>query len=455
MELEIREFMQRALEAAQRAGISPAQVSARGSEQFKAGVREGKLEVYEVSDSVSVTLRGKCAPCGKEEPCGACEGRIGTASTQALDEESLDMLVRGVKESAELIETDEQDEILPPDERYGRVDNYSEEVERLTPQEKIALAFEIDERLCAADRRLKADQSVVVTAAETYAMLNTLGLDLSHRSNLVYAYTGALAREDGDSASGFKLLWGYGADVVKAQDVADGCAEDALSKLHAGRLASGAYAVVIRNGAMADLLTTFCGIFSADNAQQGLSLLAGREGETIASACVTLTDDPLLPWGLGSSPFDREGAATRRKQVIERGVLRTLLHNRKTAKKAGCRTTGNAAGGGRVAPSNLFFAPGDASPEALMERMGDGLYLTEVTGLHAGANAVSGDFSLLSRGFEVKGGKAVRPVEQFTVAGNFYQLLKDIEAVGGDLLFEGSPVGSPSVLVRRLSVAGE
>lgn len=453
--MELRQFMDSVLAAALAAGISPAQVSASGSAEFKAGVREGKLETYEVGDSLTVTLRGKCAPCGRQDPCETCDGRIGTASTQALDEESVARLVQGVKESAELIETDEQDEILPPDAHYGSVVNESEAVEAMSAQEKIALARDIDARLRAADPRLKADQSVVVTGTQTYALKNTLGLDLFHRSNLVYAYTGALAREGGDSASGFKLLWGYGPQDVTAQAVADGCAQDALGKLHAGRLRSGAYRVVIRNGAMADLLTTFSGVFSADNAQQGLSLLAGREGEAVAAACVTLTDDPLRPWGLGSSPFDHEGAATRTKRVIEGGVLRTLLHNRKTAKKAGCETTGNAAGGGRVAPSNLFFEPGDASPEELLERLSDGLYLTEVTGLHAGANAVSGDFSLLSRGFEVKGGRAVRPVEQFTVAGNFYQLLKDIEAVGSDLLFEGSPIGSPSVLVTRLSVAGE
>ena len=86
--------------------------------------------------------------------------------------------------------------------------------------------------------------------------------------------------------------------------------------------------------------------------------------------------------------------------------------------------------------------------------MGDGLYLTEVSGLHAGANPISGDFSLLARGFEIKGGECVRAVEQFTVAGNFYQLLRDILSVGSDLHFEGSPIGSPTVAVRSLSVAG-
>ena len=237
--------------------------------------------------------------------------------------------------------------------------------------------------------------------------------------------------------------------------VADGCVKDAVEKLGAGRLQSGARRVVIRNNAMADLLSTFCGVFSADNAQKGLSLLAGKEGTAIASPAVTLTDDPLLPWGMGSCPFDREGAATMTKNVIDGGVLRTLLHNRKTAKKAGVATTGNAAGSGRVAPSNLYIQPGEASLRDLLAHMENGLLLTEVSGLHAGANPVSGDFSLLARGFEVVNGEIQRAVEQFTVAGNFFALLQDVEAVGSDLLFEGSPIGSPSVAVKKLNIAGE
>lgn len=272
---------------------------------------------------------------------------------------------------------------------------------------------------------------------------------------MIYAYASCLAKEDEHAATGFKLLWGYSLEDVDAIAVEDGCANDALDKLGAGRLASGARSVVIKNNAMADLLSTFCSVFSADNAQKGMSLLAGREGTRIASECVTLIDDPLMPWGLGSCPFDREGAATVTKSLIEGGVLHTLLHNRKTAKKAGVKTTGNAAGSGRVAPSNLYIKPGEKTTDMLLEQMGNGLLITELSGLHAGANPISGDFSLLSRGFEVVGGKAVRAVEQFTVAGNFYRLLESITAVADDLLFEGSPVGSPSVAVTSLNIAGE
>lgn len=442
-ELRMNAFAAQALEAAKAAGISPAEVTISQSESFSVRVRAQKLEDYKVCDRFHLVLRG------------AWQGRIGTASTQALDEESLDMLVLGVKESAELIETDEQDEILPPDDHYDAVCNYSEDVERIDAADKIALAMRIDARLAHADARIKPDAALVASTSEIFALKNTLGLDLSHRSNMIYAYASCLAKEGEHAATGFKLLWGYSLEDVDALCVADGCAKDALDKLGAGKLSSGVRSVVIRNNAMADLLSTFSGVFSADNAQKGMSLLAGKEGAVIASPAVTLVDDPLMPWGLGSCPFDREGAATVRKNLIENGMLTTLLHNRKTARKAGTKTTGNAAGSGRVAPSNLYMKPGSQSPDALLQAMGDGLLITELSGLHAGANPISGDFSLLARGFEVIGGKAVRAVEQFTVAGNFYALLEAVTAVADDLLFEGSPIGCPSVAVKELNIAGE
>jgi len=442
-ELQMNAFAEKALALAAEAGIAPAEVTLSSSESFSARVRSQKLEDYKVSDRFSLTLRG------------VWQGRVGTAGTQAMDEESLSMLIAGVKESAELIETDEQDEILPPDEHYSAVCNDSEAVEQISAEDKIALAMRIDERLAAADARITPDSTVVASSGETFALRNSLGLNLSHRSNMIYAYASCLAKEGESAATGFKILWGYSMEDVKPFDVADGCAKDALDKLGAGKLSSGVRPVIIRNNAMADLLSTFSGVFSADNAQKGMSLLSGKEGQAVASEAVTLTDDPLMPWGLGSCPFDREGAATLTKNVIENGVLTTLLHNRKTARKAGVKTTGNAAGSGRVAPSNMYIKPGEQTLDMLLAAMGSGLLITEVSGLHAGANPVSGDFSLLSRGFEVVGGKIVRAVEQFTVAGNFYELLKNVTAVADDLLFEGSPIGSPSVAVSQLNIAGE
>jgi len=142
--------------------------------------------------------------------------------------------------------------------------------------------------------------------------------------------------------------------------------------------------------------------------------------------------------------------------------LTTLLHNLKTAHKQGVATTANASRPGYaasvgVAPTNFYFEPTDADFDEMLQKLGDGLLITELQGMHAGANPITGDFSLAAKGFTVKGGKLADPVNQITVAGNFYELLSGIEAVGGDLDFHApgaSCFGSPSLLVGKLSVAG-
>jgi PmbA protein len=209
---------------------------------------------------------------------------------------------------------------------------------------------------------------------------------------------------------------------------------------------------------MGDLLGTFVSVFSAEEAQKGFSLLKGRLGGKIAADTVSIRDDPLLDQLPGSAVFDGEGVAARNKTVVENGVFKTFLHNRKTARKDGVEPTGNgfkssfktAVG---IAPSNFYIAAGTGNREELIAGMGDGLIITNLEGLHSGANSVSGDFTLSAEGFLVWGGKITRPVEQITVAGNFFSLLKDISDVASDLEFKGN-VSSPSVLVRELSVAG-
>ena len=241
--------------------------------------------------------------------------------------------------------------------------------------------------------------------------------------------------------------------------VAAKAAEEAVSHLHGESVPSGTYRVALDRDAMGDLLSTFCGVFSAENVQQKLSLLGGKEGTVIASPAVTLVDDPLLPGGLATCPFDAEGTAAYTKDVIREGILTTLLHDRKTARKQGVRSTGNASRGGysgpvHVGPSNLFLKPGSLSPEQLLKDLGDGLLITEVTGLHAGANPISGDFSLLSKGFLLKDGVRVKPVEQITIAGNFYTLLKSIRAVANDLRFDTSSIACPTVDAGEMTVSG-
>ena len=447
--MTIDQFIQALLDEALKAGIEAAEIYLSSGDRFKAMCVKGEITNYTVNATRGLSLRG------------LYQGKMGYAATEAFDEAAVAQLVEAVKESASLTEDEDVQEIYPGDKEYPKADNYNPVLDQVDEGRKLALIQEIEKKALALDERITAlNYNMISTSSGETRIVNSYGLNLSHRDNMAVCYISATAKE-GDrvaTGSGFRVTRNF--DEMDADAIAKEAVDEALFMLKAAPVPSGAYRAIIEAKCMPDMLGVFDGVFSAESAQKGLSLLAGKEGEMIASEAVTLMDDPLLPGGLASQPFDAEGVAARTKAVIEKGRLTTLLHNLKTARKAGVKTTGNAAKAGyagavNVSPSNFFLAPGKKTLAELMADMGDGLVITEVSGLHAGANAISGDFSLIAQGYTVKNGKKDAPVEQITVAGNFYQLLKNIRAVGSDLLFPGSSIGSPSVDVGEISVAGK
>ena len=446
-----QQFIDALFARAKEAGFEACEVYYSTSDSFSVGVFKGEIIKYKASEGLGLGFRGLFG------------GKMGYASTQILDEEAIDLLIDGAKTNAELIENDDKQFLHPGDETYAELALYNAAIGEISAADKIAMARELEQLAVAADPRIEQVDSCSVMSSEgEVAIVNTLGLNVTTRANMIGGYVSPTARDGEKVGSGFASFFTLNPADVDLKAVAAEAAEKAVAGLDAEPIESGAMRVMFDPEAATDMLATFSGIFSADAAQKGLSLLAGREGEMIAAECVTLLDNPHLAGSIASAPFDGEGVATRVKAVIDGGKLTTLLHNLKTAHKQGVETTGNADRSYNstvgVAPTNFYFKPSDASFDAMLGKLNDGLVITEVAGLHAGANAVSGDFSLSAKGFRVLGGKKVQMVKQITVAGNFFQLLKDIEAVGGDLKFglpSGSQFGSPSLLVKSLSVAGK
>jgi len=234
-----------------------------------------------------------------------------------------------------------------------------------------------------------------------------------------------------------------------------------LGKMGARSCKSGNYKVVFENEAFMQFMSAFLGNTFATVMQKGLSLLDGKEGTKIASDCFTLKEVPMYEQALNKIPFDDEGVLTTEKAVIDKGVFATAFYNLKSANKAGKASTGNGFKSGSTigtAPTNLLVVPGEKDLAGLCEEAGEGIILTDLSGLHAGVNAISGDFSLLCEGYLIENGKKGRPVEQITAAGNFYEILNTIVSVGSDII--NIPMGqgeffTPSVLVSSISISGE
>ncbi len=446
------QFIEKLFQRAKAEGFSAAEIYYAAGESFSVSVFGGEITDYSAADSAGLSFRA------------LLDGKMGYASSEALDEEAIDFLIAGAKENAQLIESPDAQFLHPGSPEYAQVQNHNPAIDNLPAADKIALCKELERQVLAADPRIKqVGGCSIFSESGEVEIVNTLGLRLRHRSNLIGGYVEPVAVDAERTSSGFSMFFEDNPSKIDLKSVAERGVREAVDGLYATSISSGTHRVLLRNDCAAKLLSTFSGIFSAERAQKGMSLLKGREGERIAAPILTIVDDPHMPGQAASAPFDAEGVATRVKKVVDGGTLTTLLHNLKTAHKDGVKTTGNASKGGysapvSVAPTNLRIEPSKAPLEEMLQALGDGLFITDLQGMHAGADAISGDFSLSAKGYAVRGGKMAEAVHQITVAGNFFDLLKGIEAVGKDLRFSfpgASAFASPDLLVAALSVAGK
>lgn len=429
------------------------------------GVEEYEL-YYTSGTSVSTeTLKDEISSFSSGTSGGLCfrcriDGKIGYAATELFEESELRDLVSRASENAKNIEKTEGI-IFAGSPEYEKLP--TREYTPATAAELKRAALELQQKTYGTDSRVTdGTQSCALTASREIRIVNSHGLELSNSVGASALYALPVIKDGEESQQDFVMELYNGKNDMDA--LAKRAVDKTVAKLGAGSVKTGKYNVVIDGDEMRSLLSVYSVAFTAKQAQSGLSLLAGKEGEKIASDIITLTDDPMRDECPCITNFDAEGVAARRKTVIDKGVLKTLLYNLETAAKVGVESTGNASKAGYAAPVGtspyaFCIEAGDKTLDGLFEMAGNGIYITEVKGLHAGANAVTGDFSVESAGFLIENGKKTRAIKNFTVAGNFFELLKSITALS-DKIELGVPMsstafGSPAVLVPDMSVAGE
>lgn len=418
------------------------------------------------SDSVEI-YKEEVKGYTTEENMGVCfrciiGGKAGYASTENLTEEEARSLVSRALENAGSIESEEECFIHKKGDSYAVCEK--NDSPRPSGAELVETALALQKELYRADRRVvDGTQAYIVYGSQKYALCNSNGLDLEDEFSMANSYGMAIVEDNGEMYDGFKVKDGRTIQELDLKEIAGEAVEEAVSTIGAGSIPSGKYTVVFSNKAMATLLATYSSVFSAEQAQKGMSLLKDKEGEKIAADIVTITDDPRYKDSMVKRTFDGEGVAAYAKNVVENGVLATLLHNLKTAAKAGVKSTGNASKASYssvvgVSPFTFYLHPsqgGGSALEDIFRAAGEGLYITDLEGLHAGANPVSGDFSLSSKGFLITEGKKGAPVKNITVSGSFFELLKKVEIIGNDLELLRGKFGSPAILVRDMAVAGK
>ena len=437
-----------------------AQAEALGITEYELYYQNGSdtsvgVFMHEVNDFSSSEGGGVCFRC-------IVNGKMGYASTQALSEDEAKAIVQQAADNAAVLEADEQVFLCEGGKEYEPLE--------LTPyalpttEELIAKTLETQEKIYAADAAvIDGCQSQGFSMHNEIAIYNSKGLDLHYENDASGIFAVAVVSDGKEMADAYEVKLGQLSEL-DSEKLAAKAVADAKRKLGGEPPATGVYPVVFNPDAMCSLLGVFSSVFSSENTQKGLSRMGGMEGQTVAAPCVTLVDDPFYKENPMPTNFDAEGCPTHKKNVIENGVLNTLLYNLKTAAVAGKETTGNAAKSGydapvMVRPFTMHLAAGELTEEELLARANNGVMITSLGGLHAGANPISGDFSLQSSGFMIVDGKKGDYIKSFTVAGNFYDLLKQITALSDKVVLPRAmgttTFGSPYVLVENLSIAGK
>ncbi len=436
------EFKKSVFDISLEMGCEAAELYKTDEESFSVDILEKEIDSYSVSSSGGVNLRVVLG------------GKNGFAYTQQYTDPR--SLVERAVDNARVIENEDERPLQGPCE-YQEIENPKSPAKDMSEKELIEMALKLEEAARNADERFeRVTRSTVAKQKTKIELSNTLGLDAKFEKDSCATVLGIVLKQGEEIENGYAVRYYDEFEDIKA--VVDEAVAYTASKFNASPVKSGEYKVIIKNEAATSLFSAFSPLFSAELAQKKMSLLEGKEGEKIASSCLSIIDDGLFY--KNPRPFDGEGVPSQTTTLLENGVLKTLLHDLKTAKKAGVKSTSNGARGGGgvgVKCSNFIICEGNVSFADLEETMQNGLVINSVSGLHAGLSIISGDFSLIADGYLVENGKKVKAVKQITIAGNFLKFMEDIDTIANDTYFDylgSSMCAAPSFLVSKLMVSG-
>ncbi len=329
----------------------------------------------------------------------------------------------------------------------------------MSVEEEIHLAQRAERAALDADLRVtNSEGAECASACGTVVLANTHGFLGCHRSSRFSLSVTPVA--EGSGSQGMQRDFWYTVSrkrhgMETPEVVGQIAAERTLRRLGAQRVATQRVPVIFDPESAQSLLGHLSSAVSGYSLYKGASFLPGQLGKPIAPTHVTIEDNGRMPGKMGSRPFDGEGLPTRKTMIVERGVLSNYLLDTYSGRKLGLASTGNASrsigDNPTVSPTNLFFHPGNISPDDMIQSIGKGLYVTELIGF--GVNMVTGDYSRGASGFWIENGELAYPVQEVTIAGNLKHMFQNIESIGNDLAFRGK-LASPTIQIRDMMVGG-
>jgi PmbA protein len=388
------------------------------------------------------------------------DGRLGYAYTADLSEEGMRQCLAEARANLE-VSTEDPGNVLPAAAEYEPLQGiFDPRQVDVAPERKVALALDLEARTRAANPKVsKVETAQYGDAVARVAIASSNGVAGAFALTRAWCLSGALASEDGQSQIGYGIDSARSLEDLDIEPVAAEAAERAVRLLGATKPPTRTVPVVFDRMVAPSLIGVLLAGLSAEAVQKRRSLFADKLGERVGAPGLQLVDDGRLLDGPGAVPFDDEGVPSRRTVLLDDGVLQCFLHNTATAARGNATSTGNASrmsfkSTPGISAHNVLFLPGDKDQAGLLAEAGEGLLVQDVTGVHSGANPITGDFSVGVSGLWFRDGELAEPVREATVAAHLLDILKGIVAIGSDLRWTTGSVGGSSVLVGQMTVAG-
>ncbi len=418
------------------------------SRDLSIGVRKAEVESLKRAETMGVSLR---VLRGKS---------LGFSYCTELNPQSLQNMVSNAVDGSEQVEPDSYLNFPSSDSStLPALEIFDENLSEISMEEKILVARELEEAALAYDPRVKKiHRATYQEEQEEVWLRNSRGLERQMKATLASCHIMAIATHNEESQVGWDFDFNHFFTGLKRKEIGVRAAQKAVDMLGAKSIKTTKSLLLLENSVACEILSTLAPSFLAESVQKRKSALAGKINQLILSSLINITDDGLYPGGMATEPFDAEGMERKRTPLIVEGRLVSYLYDLYCANREGLNSTGNSSRTSlklppRVGISNLFIEKGTASFEKLLASLGTGLLVTELLGVHT-ANPISGDFSVGAAGHWVEKGERSFPVKEIAFSGNLIQLFQKVEEVGSDLRFFG-PVGSPSLLLKEMTISGE
>jgi PmbA protein len=432
-------------------GASEAEVYIESGDEFNVTVRKGKTDILKQSSKRGLGLRV------------LVKGKQGFSYSSDFTDENLNELVRKSIFFAQQASSDDFNglpsaEQMPQEGKLPDLGIYDPAIKSLDTAKKIELAKRAEDAAFSYSPKIKNSEGANFHNEETTIILsNSQGKTLTFDSTNVSLSCAPVAEDKEEKRINFwwdsKRFFG---ELLSPEEVGEKAAYRTIRMLGARKIKSQKVPAILENQCVANFLWGLAAAVNGENAYKKSSFLSDHLNNKICSEKVTIFDDGTMLKGLNSRPFDGEGILTRRKKVVDKGILTSFLYDTYYAKKTKKTSTGNASRGYSslpdIGPLNFYMEKGDIPFDNLIKKIRKGFLVTDLAGF--GINWVTGDFSQMAEGLWIENGEIAYPVDKVTLGGTLLSLLNSIEEIGEDLEFRRS-VCSPSILVSEVILGGE